>query len=102
MDLREYETAINKLVVADIDRKSIKCPHCGESYYAERYSTSTCMGFIPIYKDGVLVNKDPNTTTTYCYCIGCNKEFTYKSGNNEEKYACLFGHQDDVDCWSDD
>ena len=57
----------------------IKCPHCNESYYAERYSTSTCVGWTPIYKDGVLINENPNTTTVSCYCLNCGKDFTYKT-----------------------
>ena len=38
----------------------IKCPNCGESYYRENYSTTTCLGWTPIYKNGVLMNENPN------------------------------------------
>ena len=54
-----------------------KCPHCGESYYYEKYSTTTCLYCPPIYKDGVNINPDHNTTTTYCHCLNCGKEFSY-------------------------
>ena len=56
----------------------IKCPHCGDSYYRELYSVTTCLGWAPIYKDGVLMNENPNTKTSECQCISCGKMFTYK------------------------
>lgn len=55
-----------------------KCPYCGESYYYEKYSTTTCLYCPPIYKDGVNINPDHNTTTTHCYCLNCGREFSYK------------------------
>lgn len=56
----------------------IRCPHCGESYYMEKYSACTAMYFPPIYKDGVNINPDKNITTTHCTCMNCGKEFSYK------------------------
>lgn len=53
------------------------CPHCGESYYMENYSTRTCMYFPPIYKDGVNINPDKNTTTVHCTCMNCGKDFSF-------------------------
>ena len=55
------------------------CPYCGESYYAENYSTTTAMYWAPIYKNGVLINENPNTTTTYCTCCNCGKSFSYSN-----------------------
>lgn len=55
------------------------CPNCGESYYMENYSMSTAMYFPPIYKDGVNINPDRNIHTTYCTCMNCGKEFSYKN-----------------------
>lgn len=52
------------------------CPHCGESDYYEHYSTATCLYSPPHYKNGVLVDDDPNYYTTYCRCAACGKEFT--------------------------
>lgn len=57
-------------------RGNAKCPHCGESYYIEKYSTSTAVYCPPIYKDGVNINPDTNTSTTYCECLNCHKGFT--------------------------
>ena len=54
------------------------CPHCGESYYSEQYFIRTLLGWTPIYKDGVLMNYDPNVTTTYCICLSCGKGFSFK------------------------
>ena len=55
------------------------CPYCGESYYAENYSTTTAMYWAPIFKNGVLMNENPNTTTTYCTCCNCGKSFSYSN-----------------------
>lgn len=57
----------------------IKCPYCGESYYAENYTTSTLMWWTPIYKDGVLINDNPNSSTVHCTCINCHKDFSYNT-----------------------
>lgn len=57
----------------------IKCPNCGESYYAENYSTTTAMYWAPIFKNGVLINENPNTTTTYCTCCNCGHNFSYSN-----------------------
>ena len=56
---------------------SAKCPHCGESYYMEKYSMTTAAYYPPIYKDGVNINPDRNTTTTYCTCMNCGKDFSF-------------------------
>ena len=52
--------------------------HCGKSHYAVHYSVSTLVGWTPIYKDGVLMNQNPNVTTTYCNCLNCGQDFTFK------------------------
>lgn len=57
----------------------IKCPYCGESYYAENYRVSTSMWWTPIYKNGVLVNDNPNSSTVHCTCINCHKDFSYNT-----------------------
>lgn len=56
---------------------SAKCPHCGESYYMENYSASTCVYYPPIYKNGANINPDRNQTTTFCTCLNCGKDFSY-------------------------
>lgn len=55
------------------------CPNCNESYYAIRHSTTTCLGWTPIYKDGVLMNNDPNKTINHCKCLNCGKDFTFET-----------------------
>lgn len=67
----------------------IKCPNCGESYYQENYSTTTCMGWTPIYKNGVLINENPNTTTTYCTCCNCGKPFSYSNKDKNTMQTSL-------------
>lgn len=66
-----------------------KCPYCGESYYAENYSTTTAMGWIPIYKNGVLINDNPNITTTHCTCRNCGKSFSYTNKEYSTMQASL-------------
>ena len=58
---------------------NVKCPNCGESYYAEKYSTRTAMYFPAIYKDGVNQNPDGNITTTECECLNCHHLFSYST-----------------------
>lgn len=60
-------------------REEIKCPYCGESYYMEAYSITTCVYYPPIYKNGVNINPDRNTKTTQCHCQNCGKNFSYQS-----------------------
>lgn len=54
------------------------CPNCKKSYYEELYSTCTAMYWTPIYKDGVLINENPNITTVHCRCVNCGKEFSFE------------------------
>lgn len=56
---------------------SVKCPHCGASYYQELYATVTAVYYPPIYKNGVNINPDQNAAITYCRCLECGKDFTY-------------------------
>ena len=65
----------------------IKCPHCGESYYQENYSTTTAVYYPPIWKNGVNINPDRNTTTTHCTCMNCGKDFTYNSKETEDELS---------------
>lgn len=67
----------------------VKCPYCGESYYQENYSTCTCLGWTPIYKNGVLMNENPNTTSTYCTCLNCGKSFSYSNKEYDSLSASL-------------
>ena len=73
-----YEQSKKTWPTKDVDM-TICCPHCGVSYYQEHYSTTTAIAWTPIYKDGVLQNKNPNVMTTYCHCLHCDKDFTYTS-----------------------
>lgn len=69
---------------------NINCPNCGKSYYAEHYSTTTALGWTPVYKDGVEINGNPNVTTTYCTCCNCKHNFHY-----EEQYGEIIKIIDD-------
>lgn len=68
-------------------KELIRCPRCGESYYAQRYSVSTTLYWEPVWRDGVLQNANPNTTTVFCHCCACGHEFSYQyKGDEYEKY----------------
>lgn len=56
-----------------------KCPKCGKSYYSVGASSSTLAYFPPIYKDGVNINPNRNTTTTELHCEECGNNWTIKS-----------------------
>ncbi len=60
------------------DRANLpRCPHCGESYYMENFGITTAVYYPPIYKDGVNINPDRNTTSVNCTCMNCGKEFSF-------------------------
>ena len=63
--------------------ENIKCPKCGDSYYTEKYCTTTAVYYPPVYKDGVNINPDRNTTTHYCRCLNCGNEFAYSTQYGE-------------------
>ena len=67
------------------DRKKISCPYCGKSHYRELLGMTTCIMWYPEYKDGKLVNHNPNSTTLNCECCECGKHFTIESCNGEQK-----------------
>lgn len=56
----------------------IKCPNCGASHYNEGLTLSTALYWQPEYKDGVLQNSNPNTSTTEYLCLDCNHKFRIK------------------------
>ena len=57
------------------NQEPIKCPKCGESYYQEMHTTTTCLYCPPIMKDGVNINPDRNKSTTRYHCCNCGNEF---------------------------
>lgn len=77
----KVETNLSEATICTLEHKTLtntrRCPHCGESYYAENNMTSTCVYYQPIWKDGVNINPDRNKTTVHCTCMSCGKEFSY-------------------------
>lgn len=89
---RTNEHTLNKIIADKIDPKYIfdnmcqktepnpwsdkKCPHCGESYYTPGASYTTAVYSPPIYKDGVNINRNRNTSTTKYHCCACGKDWT--------------------------
>ena len=64
----------------------IRCPHCGQAYFTVMYSICTAIAWQPIYKNGRLMNKNPNYITDFCYCLNCKQEFSVRIGGNENEY----------------
>lgn len=58
------------------EEQTIQCPYCGRSFYMELESTITAAYYPPIWKDGVNINPDKNTSKTRCQCMCC-KEYFY-------------------------
>ena len=56
---------------------NIKCPNCGKSHYIQHYSTTTALGWVQEYENGVPLNSNPNVSTTYCTCCECHHDFFY-------------------------
>lgn len=65
----------------------IKCPNCGESYYRVKYSTTTAAYYPPIFKDGININPDKNSKTTYCECCNCDYTFYYEGNPNRDDFG---------------
>ena len=65
----------------------ISCPYCGESYYKENYKVSTAMYYTPIYRNGVNINPDRNSTSVCCTCLVCGKDFFYGNEKEKENYG---------------
>ena len=61
----------------------VKCPNCGMSHFSVGVSMTTLMYYPPIYKNGVNVNPDGNTTTTEFICMECHKRFYTKTQYGE-------------------
>ena len=57
---------------------NIICPNCGMSYYMEEYTTTTAVYYPPIWKDGININPDRNSSTTKCKCMNCGASFGYR------------------------
>lgn len=64
------------------EANTIYCPYCGQSHYSVETSQTTLAGYVPVYKDGVLVSQDNNITTKSCHCFSCDKDFILKSSVN--------------------
>jgi DNA-directed RNA polymerase subunit RPC12/RpoP len=76
----------------------IRCPHCGESYYAENYSVTTALAWTPVFKNGMLINENPNTTVPDRTCGACGKPFSYSS-QSTAKYNKMSASLDSVISW---
>ena len=67
----------------------VRCPYCNESYYIEYGTWCTALGWRKIYKDGEQINKDPNTYTTECKCMACDKYFNIVRNVRKEQYETV-------------
>ena len=63
------------------------CPNCGKSYYRVDGSDITAMYYAPVYKDGVLISRDPNITTNHCTCLECGTKFSFTDSKQKSGIA---------------
>lgn len=61
----------------------LKCPYCGKCHAQYHYSTSTCMGWATIIKDGQVVSQNPNIQTSYYTCLECRHKFSVQEQYGE-------------------
>ena len=59
----------------------------GESMFTEEAGSTTAAYYEPVYKDGINMNPDSNTSTSTVTCITCGQRWkkTSKLGNCEFK-----------------
>lgn len=61
------------------------CPYCGVSHYSMGATIATLIGYTTVVKDGKIISEDPNTYTTSCHCLSCDKDFSIiRKGNSYE------------------
>ena len=63
------------------------CPNCKKSYYRVDGSDVTAMYYTPVYKDGVLISRDPNIITNHCTCLACGTKFSFTKSKRESGVA---------------
>jgi len=51
------------------------CPECGKSHYLMGGCTTTLMGWIPEFENGMLINENPNKTICSYKCLECGNEW---------------------------
>lgn len=70
------------------------CPNCDKpTVRTIGYSTSTCLGYTPVYdENGDNVSQDMNTVTSNYYCQGCNNHFATKSQGKNTSYIENYSH----------
>ena len=73
MDINKVE-ALNCIHHPMEESHSAKCPYCGESYYMEKYITTTAL-CVTRNKDGININPDRNNSISLCTCINCGHDF---------------------------
>lgn len=61
----------------------IRCPYCGKSHYVVNYTTSTLLGWLPTFVDGVQVNDNPNHISQHCTCCECDGDFSVDANTSE-------------------
>lgn len=70
------ETKYREEKVTADDYKGPRCPKCGSTHYrTSGVGTATCLGWYPEYKDGKLLNENPNKTTMVAECCECGAKF---------------------------
>lgn len=64
------------------------CQTSDKCMFAEDGMTmTTCMYYPPVYKNGVNVNPDRNTTSGGLRCVSCDKRWAYSMQLNDITYV---------------
>jgi len=62
-----------------------RCPNCGKNHFTDTCGSTTLMYFQPVYKDGVNINPDRNSTSFSRICLECGKKYVI-CGNAHDGY----------------
>lgn len=62
----------------------MKCPKCGSEHYKYEGSISTLLGTYAEYKDGEIIQRNPNITTDQVTCLECDERFEITHQNENE------------------
>ena len=77
---------INYFLNKDKKTSSLACPYCGKSHFTMGPTISTCLYSPTVVKEGKVISKDPNSHTTQCHCLECDKDFLIVNGKVKDAH----------------
>ena len=73
-----------------LDRENIRCPHCGESYYEELYSTRTSVYYTPIYIFSIELRIYLSFSKPNSFNIICNLDKYFSLHSSQKHFLTLY------------